>query len=108
MMTNGDHEGQIFLSHPHHAHTNNGFFFLLTTKYLILYWKKHEQDFQKILNTLRCNMVHHFNITMTSQFKKRLACDCSFLSFPRAGRGMSHMGKNNGNPDLVCEKIHSL
>ena len=27
MMTNGDHEGQIFLSHPH---TNKGFFFLLT------------------------------------------------------------------------------
>ena len=28
-----------------------------------------------------------------------------FLSFPRAGMGMrSHMGKNNGNPDLVCEK----
>ena len=37
VMTNGDHEGWIFLSHPH---TNNGFFFLLTTKYLILYWKK--------------------------------------------------------------------
>ena len=28
VMTNGDNEGQIFLSHPH---TNNGFFFLLTT-----------------------------------------------------------------------------
>ena len=26
VMTNGNHEGQIFLSHPH-----NGFFFLLTT-----------------------------------------------------------------------------
>ena len=26
-MTNGDTEGQIFLSHPH---TNNGFFFLFT------------------------------------------------------------------------------
>ena len=33
VMTNGDHEGQIFLSHPH---TNNGFFFLLTIKYRIL------------------------------------------------------------------------
>ena len=29
VMTNGDPEGQIFLSHPH---TNNGFLFLLTTK----------------------------------------------------------------------------
>ena len=36
VMTNGDHEGRIFLSRPH---TNNVFFFLLTTKYLILYWK---------------------------------------------------------------------
>ena len=27
-MTNGDSEGQIFISYPH---TNNGFFFLLTT-----------------------------------------------------------------------------
>ena len=37
VMTNGDHEGQIFLSHPH---SNNGFFFLLTIKYCIL---KHEK-----------------------------------------------------------------
>ena len=28
MMTNGKPEGRIFLTHPH---TNNGFFFLLTT-----------------------------------------------------------------------------
>ena len=33
VMTIGDCEGQTFLSHPH---TNNGFFFLLTNKYLIL------------------------------------------------------------------------
>ena len=61
MMTNGDHEGRIFLSHPH---TNNGLFFLLTTKYVILYWKNIKKDFQKILNTLRCDMVtsfSHFN-----------------------------------------------
>ena len=36
VMTSRDHEGRIFLSHPH---TNNGFFFLLTAKYRILYWK---------------------------------------------------------------------
>ena len=35
MMTNGDPEGRIFLSFPH---TNNGFFFLLTTD--IIYLKK--------------------------------------------------------------------
>ena len=31
VMTNGDPEGQIFLSYPH---TNNGFFFLLTTVFI--------------------------------------------------------------------------
>ena len=36
-MTNGDHEGRIFLSQPH---TNNGLFFLLTTWYLIYIGKK--------------------------------------------------------------------
>ena len=33
VMTNGDPEGQIILSYPH---TNNGFFFLLTTVFLFL------------------------------------------------------------------------
>ena len=32
MMTNGDPSGRIFLTYPH---TNNGFFFLLTTVFLI-------------------------------------------------------------------------
>ena len=32
MMTNGDPEGQIFLSYPH---TNNGFFFLLSTVFFL-------------------------------------------------------------------------
>ena len=36
VMTIGDCEGRIFLSHPH---SNNRFFFLHATKYLILYWK---------------------------------------------------------------------
>ena len=44
VMTNGDPEGRIFLSHPH---TNNGFFFLLTTKYLILYWKNMKKSSRK-------------------------------------------------------------
>ena len=34
VMTNGDRQGRIFLSHPH---MNNGFFFLFTTKYHIFY-----------------------------------------------------------------------
>ena len=33
VMTNGDPVGQIFLSYPH---TNNGFFFLLTTVFVYL------------------------------------------------------------------------
>ena len=33
-MTNGDREGRIFLSNPH---TNNGFFFLLTTVFIYLF-----------------------------------------------------------------------
>ena len=52
-MTNGDHEGRIFLSHPH---MNNGFFFLRIICHFLLE-KKQEKDFQKILNTLRCDMV---------------------------------------------------
>ena len=40
---------------------------------------------------------------MTSQ--KDVPPAVRFLSFPRAGKGM---GKNNGNPDLVCENVYSL
>ena len=43
VMTNGDHEGLIFLSHPQ---TNYGFFFLLTNEYLFYIGKKHEKGFQ--------------------------------------------------------------
>ena len=37
MMTNGDPEGRIFLAYPH---TNNGFFFLLTTVFIYLFSSK--------------------------------------------------------------------
>ena len=37
VMTNGDFEGRIFLSNPHTLIMD--YFFLLTTKYPILYWK---------------------------------------------------------------------
>ena len=60
-MTNGDHEGRIFLSHPH---GNNGLFFLLTTKYLILYWKTHEKDFQE---NLECAKMRHGDVILTLQ-----------------------------------------
>ena len=37
VMTNGDREGRIFLSHPH---TNNGFSFLHTIIYMVFIFKK--------------------------------------------------------------------
>ena len=107
VMTNGDSEERIFLSHPH---TNNGFFFLLTTKYRIYNWKKHEKDFQKILNTLRCDMVtlilqcndvtehHAANMWLFVFYLSHVlewVCEVE----------LSHMGKSNGNPDLVCENL---
>ena len=50
---------------------------------------------------------------MMSQIDVRPACSCWFLSFPRLVRvckiiELSHMGKNNENPDRVCEKIISI
>ena len=78
----------IFLSH---LHTNN------------------EKGFQKILNTMRCDMhltwLDYINIIMTSQIVVRL-----FVFIFTIGRygvceiEFSHMGKNSRNPDLVCEK----
>ena len=47
VMTNGNLERRIFLSYPH---TNNGFFFLLIVFFLKI-------NFQKSLNTLRCNFT---------------------------------------------------
>ena len=57
VMTNGDPERRIFLSHPH---TNIGFFFLLTA-YTAFYIGDHIKDFQKILNSLKCDMVTSFD-----------------------------------------------
>ena len=51
VMTNGDHEGRIFLSY---SHPNNGFFFLLTIRYHILSLRKGSQKF---LNMPRCDML---------------------------------------------------
>ena len=53
VMTKGDHEGGIFLSHPHRY---NGFFFLLTTKYCIFIFEKHEKKATK--NTQYVEMPH--------------------------------------------------
>ena len=45
LMTVGDQEGWIFLSHPH---PNNGFFFLLTPKLPHFILEKHEKDFKTV------------------------------------------------------------
>ena len=83
MMTNGDWERLIFLSHPH---TNNGLFFLLTT---IL--EKHGKDFQKILNTLRCDIVtsfsHYNDVTERRAASVRPTCGSSFFIFPTGWYG---------------------
>ena len=57
-----------------------------------------------MLTSLKCQ---NFDISMMSRIEVRPACGCSFFSFPWAGTEieLSHMGKKNGNPDLVCEKI---
>ena len=57
VMTNGDPEGWIFLSYPH---TNNGFFFFLTTIFIVLIFYSFiyfKISFQKSLNKLRCNFT---------------------------------------------------
>ena len=49
-MTNGDPEGRIFLSYPH---TNNGFFFLLTTVFIYLFIYLSISDYQQTIFVLR-------------------------------------------------------
>ena len=97
-MTNGHPEGRIFLCYPH---TNNGFFFLLTTDFF--YFKT---SFQKSLNRLRCICTwwRHLNITMASlndhvrEFQYNLGKDSlgkiRFI-FP---------GQNLRYPYTVCKK----
>ena len=103
IMTNGDHKGRIFLSHPHR---NIGFFFLHTTKYLILYWKNMKKSSRKSWICWDVTLCCNFSITMMSWINVRRGCRCSFLSFLRPDTGeieLSHMGKNNSHSDLVCE-----
>ena len=90
MITNGDRERRIFLSHP--QKNNEFFFFLLTTRYLICYWeKKHEKRLPG--NPEYAEMRHADVIlilcTMTSRIDVRPACSCS--SFPRAGTGVRYI-----------------
>ena len=109
VMTNGDREGPIFLSN---SHTNNGFF-LLTTKYLILYWK----NMKRLPENPKYAEMRHSDVILTLQWLHGSTCgqhavDVRLFVF-HLSHGLvrvcevelSHMGKNNGNPDLVCEKM---
>ena len=58
MMTNGDPEGQIFLSYPH---ANNGFFFLLTTVCIYLFENKLPEN--PVHAKMQFHMMTLFNIS---------------------------------------------
>ena len=68
MITNGDGEGRIFLSHPH---TNNGFSFLLTTKYHIFYWK----NMKKAFSNAEFAEMRHSDLILTLQWRHGPMCD---------------------------------
>ena len=56
-----------------------------------------------------CEMVTSFYIAMTSQIDVWPACGCLFFIFPHmlvrvCEIELSHIGKNNGNPDLDCAR----
>ena len=58
MMTTGDREGGIFLSNPHN---HDGYFFLLITKYLILYYK----DIKKLPENPEFDEMPHGGVILT-------------------------------------------
>ena len=61
MMTNGDHEGLIFLSH---THTNNGFFFLppLNTSFIL------GKTWQRLPENPEYAEMLHDDVILTLQF----------------------------------------
>ena len=67
-MTNGDREGRIFLSNPH---TNNGFFFSLTIKYLFLYWKK---TWKRLPENPEYAQMRHGDVILTLQWRHGSTC----------------------------------
>ena len=79
MMTSAYHEGQIFLSHPH---MYNGFFFLVHHYVQHFILETHGKGFQKILNSLRCDMVtpfeHYKGVTHPRATSVLPAYDCTF------------------------------
>ena len=84
MMTNGGRKGRIFRSHPH---MNNGFLFLLTTKYLILEWINMKKASIKSLIRRDATWCRHLNITMTLGINVRPECAHTFFMFPTGWYG---------------------
>ena len=71
VMTIDDCEGRIFRSHPH---TNNGLFFLLTTKYLIIYLKKKQQQGKDIHpENPEYAELRYGDVILTLQLHKKLS-----------------------------------
>ena len=60
MMTNGDPEGQIFLSYPH---TNNGFFFVLTTVFLFKNKLPEVPKYAKLQFHIMTSFLHNIDVT---------------------------------------------
>ena len=92
-MTIHDFEGWVFLSHPH---TNNRFFFLLTTMYCILYWKS--INVQSLPESPEFVEMRHSDVILKLQWRHRSRCHkrvaVRFLSFPRAGRYVEYSKYN--------------
>ena len=107
MMTNGDHEGQIFyltltriMDYFSCSPLNTSFHFENKTR-------QHEIDFKKILNTLRCDMVmsfkHSNDVPDRHAARVRLFVFYLFLGLVQVCEitisceiEISHIGKNNG------------
>ena len=67
MMIKGHPEGRIFLSRPH---MNNGLFSLLTTKYLVVYWK----TLKRLKKTPKYAEMRHGDGILTLQRCHGLTC----------------------------------
>ena len=116
VMTNGDQEGRFFLSILTRIINCFSCSPLSTAFYIRKTWKRLPENLEYaemrhgdvIFNTF----WRHFDVTDWPAADVRLFV---FLSFPLAVKDMwdriishlSHMGKNIGNPDLVCENSWS-
>ena len=91
----------FFLSHPDLTWLMDSFS-CSQLKYRISYWKKHEK---RLPENPEFAEMRHGDVT------DRLAAEVWLFVFIfpagryRYVRSKSHVGKNNGNPDLVCKNI---